>query len=199
MSKNRNDQIKSLWHAIVTWSRQHWPWGIQVVLCFQDGGEFCWHSTCHQPCWKDQLFVFVMMTLFGRIRIDYSDHYSAPKRIRIEYSVHPYFWVHSGGSKGQRTLVHCFISITWPWRDIMLGFSSASSSSSLSRFSLLLSILASDEAPGRRFRSRRPYGAVSVSVVYVYIDHTASLTDIMYYTIDNSGYASLPTPTHTCD
>ena len=35
------------------------------------------------------LFVFIMMTLFGRIRIDYSDHYSAPKRIRIEYSVHP--------------------------------------------------------------------------------------------------------------
>ena len=31
------------------------------------------------------------MTLFGRIRIDYLDHYSAPKRIRIEYSVHPYF------------------------------------------------------------------------------------------------------------
>jgi len=25
--------------------------------------------------------------LFGRIRIDYSDHYSVPKRIRSEYSV----------------------------------------------------------------------------------------------------------------
>jgi len=84
MSKNRNDQIKSLWHAIVTWSRQHWPWGTQVVRCFQHGGEFCCQSTCHQ------LFVFVIMTLFGRIRINYSDHYSAPKRIRIEYSVHPY-------------------------------------------------------------------------------------------------------------
>jgi len=31
------------------------------------------------------------MTLFGRIRIDYSGRYSAPKRIRIEYSVHPYY------------------------------------------------------------------------------------------------------------
>jgi len=31
----------------------------------------------------------LMMTLFSQIRIDYSDHYSAPKRIRIEYSVHP--------------------------------------------------------------------------------------------------------------
>ena len=34
-----------------------------------------------------------MMTLFGRIGIDYSDHYSAPKRIRIEYLVHPYYYV----------------------------------------------------------------------------------------------------------
>jgi len=31
------------------------------------------------------------MTLFGRIRIDYSGHYLASKRIRVEYSVHPYF------------------------------------------------------------------------------------------------------------
>jgi len=43
--------------------------------------------------YTDQLFVFVMMTLFGRIRIDYSDHYSAPKRMRIEYSVHPYYFM----------------------------------------------------------------------------------------------------------
>jgi len=29
MSKNRNDQIKCCWHAIVTWNRQHWPWGTE--------------------------------------------------------------------------------------------------------------------------------------------------------------------------
>jgi len=39
--------------------KQHWPWGTQVVGCFQHGGEFCCQRTCHQ------LFVFVMMTLFG--------------------------------------------------------------------------------------------------------------------------------------
>jgi len=38
MSKNRNEEIQSLWHAIVTWSRQNWPWGTQVVRCFQHGG-----------------------------------------------------------------------------------------------------------------------------------------------------------------
>jgi len=64
--------------------------------------------------------------------------------------------------------------------------------------SLLLSILASDDrGPGpplpiAKTLRRRQF-------LYVYVDHTASLTDIMYYTIDNSGHASLPTPTHTCD
>jgi len=32
-------------------------------------------------CSQGTLFVFVKITLFGRIRTDYSDHYSAPKRI----------------------------------------------------------------------------------------------------------------------
>jgi len=45
MSKNRNDQIKSLWHAVVTWSRQYWPRGTQFVGCFQHGGEFCCRPT----------------------------------------------------------------------------------------------------------------------------------------------------------
>jgi len=39
MSKNQND------HAIVSWSRQHWPWGTQVVRCFQHRGEFCCRPT----------------------------------------------------------------------------------------------------------------------------------------------------------
>ena len=38
-----------------------------------------------------QLFIFRLASLFGRIRIDYSVHYSAPKRIRNEYSVQPYY------------------------------------------------------------------------------------------------------------
>ena len=73
MSKNRNDQIKSLWHAIVTWSRQHKSFDV---------------FSTETSSAAAQLFVFVMMTLFGRIRIDYSDHYPVPKGIRIEYSVH---------------------------------------------------------------------------------------------------------------
>jgi len=91
MSKYWNDQIKTLWHAIVTWSRQHyWPWGTQLF----DRRRVLLSEHVSPAMLKRRslgtLFVFVMMTLFGRIWIDYSDHYLAPKQIRIEYSVHPY-------------------------------------------------------------------------------------------------------------
>ena len=56
--KNQNDQIKSLLHAIVTWSRQHWPWGTQVDRCFQHRGKFCcqstWSPTIH-ICYDDAI------------------------------------------------------------------------------------------------------------------------------------------------
>ena len=40
-------------------------------------------------CCTIRILIFVLTTLFVRIRIHYSDHYSAPKRIRSKYSVHP--------------------------------------------------------------------------------------------------------------
>ena len=94
------------WHWDSCWPREYW--GIRSIRCFQHGGEFCCQSTCHQ------LFIFVMMTLFGRIQIDYSDHYSAPKRIRIEYSVHPY--------KEVKCVFACWVIIGLPaWSKVSLG------------------------------------------------------------------------------
>jgi len=49
---------------------------LYIVLCG-------WHMT--------QLFVFGLASLFGRLQIVCSVHYSAPKRIQREYSAQPYF------------------------------------------------------------------------------------------------------------
>ena len=62
----RNNVKKSKWSNKVTWSIGNI--GLEEHKSFDvfSTGEFCCQSTCHQ------LFVFVMMTLFSRIRIDYS-------------------------------------------------------------------------------------------------------------------------------
>ena len=73
-------------------NKQHWSLQLKVL---------CTHFTCYQlikhfqpvlcGSHMNQLFVFgLASSLFGRIRIDYSAHYSAPKWIRSKYSVQPY-------------------------------------------------------------------------------------------------------------